>query len=291
MADKPVILVVDDAPVNIQVLAACLKENYQLKIATNGARCLELATCAPVPDLILLDIEMPDMGGYEVCQHLKQHNDTKNIPIIFVTARDADQDEEYGLHLGAVDYITKPIRPAIVQARVRTQITLKQQRDMLQNLALHDQLTDLYNRHYLMEAAEQKIAESKRYLFPLSLLMIDVDHFKQVNDQHGHTTGDSVLKAIAKILQEQSRKDDIAARIGGEEFVLLLGRCSLPSALQRAEQLRQAIEAAQPEGLTVTVSIGVAELSEGQSFDSMLSLADNRLYQAKAQGRNRVIAT
>lgn len=290
MTAKPVVLLVDDAPVNIQVLAACLKQDYQLKIATNGARCLELATTLPIPDLILLDIEMPDMGGYEVCQHLKQQSNTKNIPVIFVTARDADRDEEYGLNLGAVDYITKPIRPAIVQARVRTHITLKQQRDMLQTLALHDQLTKLYNRHYLMEAAEQKIAESQRYNFPLSLLMLDVDHFKQVNDQHGHATGDIVLKAIAKILHEQSRKDDIAARMGGEEFVLLLGQCDLASALQRAEQLRQAIEAAQPESLHITVSIGAAELSEQQNFEGMLNLADDRLYQAKAQGRNRVIA-
>ena len=290
MTAKPVVLLVDDAPVNIQVLAACLKQDYQLKIATNGVRCLELATSTPVPDLILLDIEMPDMGGYEVCQNLKQNSNTKDIPIIFVTARDADQDEEYGLNIGAVDYITKPIRPAIVQARVRTQITLKQQRDMLQTLALHDQLTDLYNRHYLMEAAEQKIAESERYHFPLSLLMLDVDHFKQVNDQHGHATGDVVLKAIAKILLEQSRKDDIAARMGGEEFVLLMGQCDLPSAFQRAEQLRQTIEAAQPEGLNITVSIGAAEFSEQQSFDGILSLADDRLYQAKAMGRNQVVA-
>ena len=290
MADKPVVLVVDDAPVNIQVLAACLKEDYQLKIATNGARCLELATTAPEPDLILLDIEMPDMGGCEVCQHLKQHSNTQHIPIIFVTARDADQGEEYGLNLGAVDYITKPIRPAIVQARVRTHITLKQQRDMLQTLALHDQLTNLYNRHYLMEAAEQKIAESQRYNFPLSLLMLDVDHFKQVNDQHGHAVGDRVLKAIAHILQEQSRKDDVAARMGGEEFVLLLGQCELSSAQHRAEQLRLAIEAALPEGLTITVSIGATDLSEQSDFDAMLSLADDRLYQAKSNGRNQVVA-
>jgi diguanylate cyclase (GGDEF)-like protein len=289
MTDKPVVLIVDDSPANIQVLAVGLKERFRLKIATDGERCLELATTDPMPDLILLDIEMPGMGGYEVCQRLKEQPETQHIPVIFVTGRTSENDEEKGLQLGAVDYITKPIRPAIVLARVTTHITLKQQRDALQKMALHDQLTELYNRRYLMEAADQKIAQSRRYKFPLCVLMLDVDHFKKVNDNYGHAVGDSVLKVVAEILQRQSRKDDIAARIGGEEFVLLLGQCNKPDAVKRAEQLRLEIEQANPEGIKVTVSIGLAEYQQQEGFDALLSLADQRLYQAKETGRNRVV--
>jgi diguanylate cyclase (GGDEF)-like protein len=232
---------------------------------------------------------MPGMGGYEVCQRLKEQPETQHIPVIFVTGRTSENDEEKGLQLGAVDYITKPIRPAIVLARVTTHITLKQQRDALQKMALHDQLTELYNRRYLMEAADQKIAQSRRYKFPLCVLMLDVDHFKKVNDNYGHAVGDSVLKVVAEILQRQSRKDDIAARIGGEEFVLLLGQCNKPDAVKRAEQLRLEIEQANPEGIKVTVSIGLAEYQQQENFDALLSLADQRLYQAKETGRNRVV--
>lgn len=289
MTDKPVVLIVDDSPANIQVLAVGLKERFRLKIATDGERCLELATTDPMPDLILLDIEMPGMGGYEVCQRLKEQPETQHIPVIFVTGRTSEDDEEKGLQLGAVDYITKPIRPAIVLARVTTHITLKQQRDTLQKMALHDQLTNLYNRRYLMEAADQKIAQSRRYKFPLCVLMLDVDHFKKVNDNYGHAVGDTVLKVVAEILQRQSRKDDIAARIGGEEFVLLLGQCNKPDAEKRAEQLRLEIEQANPEGIRVTVSIGLAEYQQQENFDALLSLADQRLYQAKETGRNRVV--
>ncbi len=289
MTDKPVVLIVDDSPANIQVLAVGLKERFRLKIATDGERCLELATTDPMPDLILLDIEMPGMGGYEVCQRLKEQPETQHIPVIFVTGRTSENDEEKGLQLGAVDYITKPIRPAIVLARVTTHITLKQQRDALQKMALHDQLTNLYNRRYLMEAADQKIAQSRRYKFPLCVLMLDVDHFKKVNDNYGHAVGDTVLKVVAEILQRQSRKDDIAARIGGEEFVLLLGQCNKPDAEKRAEQLRLEIEQANPEGIRVTVSIGLAEYQQQENFDALLSLADQRLYQAKETGRNRVV--
>lgn len=289
MTDKPVVLIVDDSPANIQVLAVGLKERFRLKIATDGERCLELATTDPIPDLILLDIEMPGMGGYEVCQRLKEQPETQHIPVIFVTGRTSEDDEEKGLKLGAVDYITKPIRPAIVLARVSTHITLKQQRDALQKMALHDQLTNLYNRRYLMEAAEQKMAQSRRHESSLCVLMLDVDHFKKVNDNYGHAVGDSVLKIVAEILQRQSRKDDIAARIGGEEFVLLLGQCNKPDATKRAEQLRLEIEQANPEDIRVTVSIGLAEYQQQENFDALLSLADQRLYQAKETGRNKVI--
>ncbi|WP_394146833.1 diguanylate cyclase [Shewanella atlantica] len=289
MTDLPTILIVDDSRTNIQLLAGCLKKDYQLKIAMNGQRCLELAQASPQPDLILLDVVMPEMDGYEVCKRLKANPLTQNVPIIFVTGRDSDDEEEYGLQLGAVDYITKPIRPAIVTARVYTQIMLKQKSDELRNMALHDQLTQLYNRHFLLEAANQKIAESVRHNNSLSILMMDIDHFKQVNDQFGHQAGDGVLQAVAQVLAQSNRKGDVVARFGGEEFVAIFEHCSIDSAEAKAEMLRDKIEQLMPVGIHVTGSFGVAELRpDEENFEQLLARADEAVYRAKEMGRNRV---
>ena len=292
MTDAPTILIVDDEPANIQVLAASLKDKYNIKVATSGEQCLELINDPDqrMPDLILLDIEMPGMGGYEVCRCLKSDANISSIPVIFVTARDGEGDEEKGLYLGAVDYITKPVNPAIVIARVDTHITLKQQRDELEKMALHDQLTGLYNRHYLLEEANHKVAQAMRHKHDLSLLMIDIDYFKIINDEHGHPAGDAVLQSVAALLKELSRIEDITARFGGEEFVIVLDHCNAENAEAKAEIIRQKVEALKPEGINVTVSIGVAELNaDEESFSDLLKRADIALYLAKEQGRNRVI--
>ncbi len=261
MAEKATILLVDDTRTNIQLLAGCLKQQYRLKIAMSGQRCLELAQTPPLPDLILLDVIMPEMDGYEVCLQLKQNPETKHIPIIFVTAR------------------------------VSTQITLKHQSDELRNMALHDQLTQLYNRHFLIESANNKLAHVDRHGHALSVLMIDVDFFKHINDQFGHHAGDQVLKAIAGVLKSGNRKEDVVARFGGEEFVVLLEHCALDSAIEKAELLRSKIEALEPSGIAVTASFGVAQLLEHENtFVELLTRADEAVYVAKEQGRNRVIA-
>ncbi len=290
MADRPIVLIVDDVPLNIQILVDCLKDKYQLKIASDGARCLELIHNNLEPDLILLDIEMPGMDGYEVCRELKNNSLTRNIPVIFVTANDQDADEEKGLQLGAVDYITKPIRPLIVAARVKTHITLKQQRDQLLSIATHDQLTGLYNRHYLFDSASKKIANAIRHKIPLSLVMMDIDHFKNINDQHGHPTGDAVLQKVATLLNAHCRKEDVVARFGGEEFILLFDYTSRDNARNKTEQLRELIEQSQPESLRVTMSFGVVQLNpEEDNIDVMISRADKALYIAKESGRNCVV--
>jgi diguanylate cyclase (GGDEF)-like protein len=290
MDKKPVILIVDDVPANIQVLAECLRDFYHIKVATDGLRCLELVYHEPSLDLILLDIEMPGMDGYEVCRQLKKDALTRDIPVIFVTANDQEEDEERGLLLGAVDYITKPIRPVIVAARVKTHITLKQQRDKLQAMATHDQLTGLYNRHYLMQSASQKIARAIRHHYPLSLVMMDIDHFKNINDQYGHPAGDVVLQAIAGILVEQCREEDIATRFGGEEFVILLDHCDYKQAQIKAEIFRELIEQLNPEKIPITSSFGVAQLNlQGDNLENLIKQADQALYQAKETGRNKVV--
>jgi PleD family two-component response regulator len=223
--NKATVLIVDDAPYNVQALAILLKDDYKIMVATDGARCIELATGDNPPDLILLDIEMPDINGYEVCRRLKSLEFTKHIPIIFITGKDGTSDEEFGFNLGAVDYITKPVQPSIVKVRVKTQITIKQQNDLLKRMALYDQLTNLYNRHYLMELFPKRISESLRHAQALSLIMVDIDHFKEVNDNHGHDVGDLVLQAISKEISSNLRSEDIAARFGGEEFIVILSQC------------------------------------------------------------------
>lgn len=290
MKEKPVVLIVDDAASNIQVLAACLKGEYRLKIATSGEACLNQAVMEPQPDLILLDIIMPNMDGYEVCRRLKDDPATQPIPIIFVTGRESDEDEEMGLKLGAVDYITKPVRPAIVAARAKTHVTMKQQRDALKKLALQDQLTGLYNRHYLVEMAHHKVSRALRHHEPLSVMMMDIDHFKAVNDNHGHPAGDAILIAVAKQINALCRSDDVVARYGGEEFVVLLDQCDHITAQQKADKIRAALEVLNPCDIAITMSIGVAQLqAHDVDFDGCLKRADLALYQAKEQGRNRVI--
>ena len=216
---------------------------------------------------------------------------------------DDDADEEKGLKLGAVDYVIKPVRPAIVRARVQTHVTLKRQKDQLKKMAMCDQLTGLYNRRFMISTARQKIAFCKRHQVPLSVMILDIDHFKGINDQHGHAIGDDVLRTLGDTIRERCREEDllgrpaaeegeaghVAARYGGEEFVVMMSPCDLASAEQKAEQLRATIEAAMPSGITTTVSIGVAELQEGESFEALLNRADEALYRAKEAGRNRVM--
>ncbi len=289
-SEKPTILIVDDAPTNIQILAAVLKNDYKVKVATSGQQCLNIVNTDNNIDLILLDIEMPDMDGYETCRQLKSIKATADIAVIFVTALDGVSDEKAGLQIGAVDYITKPVNPIIVAARVKTHITIKQQRDELTRMATHDQLTGLYNRHYLLDVTYQKIARAKRHKDNLSLLMLDIDHFKLVNDNHGHQKGDLVLREIAQLLNEISRSEDVVARFGGEEFIILLEHCDIECALDKAENIRRHVEKLNPEGIKITISIGLSELDlANESFNELLKQADDALYKAKSDGRNCVV--
>jgi len=289
MEELQTVLIVDDVRTNNLVMAQCLKGLYQIREASNGHDCLREARRPPLPELILLDVIMPVLDGYEVCRLLKADPLTADIPVIFVTAKDADEDEQRGLELGAVDYITKPIRPAIVRARVATHVQLKQHRDKLQFMALHDQLTGIYNRRYFQESAEQRLAKVCRNNSQLSVVMIDVDHFKKINDEHGHDTGDKVLQALAALLKANTRREDVVARIGGEEFVILMD-CALETAVYRSQQLLQLIVDSYPAGLRVTCSLGVVQTNASHAdFSHWLKQADNAVYQAKSRGRNCVV--
>lgn len=289
MKSKSVVLIVEDVAVNIQMLVNLLKDEYELKIATDGMKALELAKTEPIPDLILLDIAMPGMDGYEVLRHLKESATSSHIPIIFVTGNTTIDDEEKGLSLGAVDYITKPISPAIVKARVHTHLKIKHQHDELLYNATHDKLTGLYNRHVLTEEGQRKYARIKRHGGKLSIIILDIDYFKQVNDNYGHLMGDKVLIAIADVLKENRREEDFAARFGGEEFVVILEDCNIDHASEIAENFREKIASLKIGDISVTASFGVCELnSEHDSCESLLKDADAALYEAKGDGRNKV---
>ena len=289
MQKKETILIVDDVASNIQTLASILKDDYALKIAKDGQRALELSTQEPLPDLILLDVQMPNMDGYEVLKRLQKSETTRGIPVIFVTGNDSVEDEEKGLLLGGVDYITKPVRPVIVKARVKTHLIIKAQKDELLYAALHDQMTGLYNRHYLNEAGQAKFSRAKRMKDDLSVMMIDVDHFKKVNDEHGHLIGDEVLKAVANVLKTDKRAEDFSARYGGEEFITILENCDAANAQKKANEFRKTIEALNVNGVRITASFGVSQLNPSHiGFEEVIKDADEALYEAKESGRNRV---
>ena len=293
------ILIVDDVPTNIHVLAEALRADHHIRVATNGPDALDVAKQLPQPDLILLDAMMPDMDGFEVCRRLKDAPETQHIPVVFVTAKEDAVSEERGLSLGALDYITKPFNLPIVRARVRNYLALKHKTDMLESMAHIDSLTNIPNRRRFNETLDVEWRRCLRTRLPLSLLMIDVDHFKAYNDHFGHGAGDICLTTIASTLAaELVRPGDMVTRYGGEEFAVILPETDTEGALQTAERLRTSVivkgfsKAVDGENRPVTVSIGCATLLPQDDIDpiELIDAADKKLYQAKAAGRNRVCA-
>jgi len=297
--EKPTILIVDDERSNINMLVAILKDTYNLKVAKNGMQALERASSEPRADIILLDVQMPDMSGYEVCKRLKENPDVKGIPVIFVTAMSADTDEEQGLELGAVDYITKPFNSAIVKTRIKNHLELKLQRDQLRHLSIMDGLTNMPNRRRFDFFLEHEWWRAARTQSPLSLIMLDIDHFKNFNDNYGHLAGDSCLRLVGKtVLASLDRSTDFAARYGGEEFACVLPDTSLDGALIIAEKTRENIAALSIPNeqtnvpLNITASLGVSTIipSPDLPCSMLVEAADKRLYEAKNAGRNCVIS-
>ncbi len=298
MTGRPSILIADDEPANVEILAALFEDDYDVLVATAGAQTLEVAT-KQRPDLVLLDIVLPDIDGYAVCTALKGDPLTSDIPVIFVTARDDVSAETRGLELGAVDYVTKPITPAVVRMRVRNHIELKRSRDMLARLAHIDGLTGLANRRRFDEQLDLELRRLRRLNEPLSLVMMDVDHFKKFNDAYGHQAGDDCLRQVATALATAlHRPADLAARYGGEEFAAILPGTDAEGAVRVAEAIRAGVaalgipHAASSTAAHVTVSLGIATAypAAGISGREIIELADSQLYRAKTEGRNRVAA-
>jgi len=290
------ILIVDDEVLNLKMLRSVLHEEYTVYTAKDGLSAIEIAT-ANKPDLILLDIIMPEMDGYEVLTILKSNVITRHIPIIFITGLDSKAEEEKGLSMDAADYISKPFSPGIVNLRVKNQIQIVNQIRTIELLSNLDQLTQIPNRRSLDQQVFSEWGRSMRENIPLSLLMIDVDKFKIYNDTYGHLQGDIVLKMVAKaIVATLHRAGDFAARFGGEEFCVLLPGADIVGAMLVAEQIRAAVESLvihceDGTGSKVTVSIGAHSLiPEGltDTIPDLIDRADNALYIAKEAGRNCV---
>ncbi|TDS75372.1 diguanylate cyclase [Comamonas sp. JUb58] len=297
--DQPTILIVDDERVNRSMLAELLGQQYRVLLAKDGPSALTIAARESHRLLlVLLDVSMPGMNGYEVLTQLKKQEATAGIAIIFITGQSDAAAEEYGLRLGAADYVSKPIRPAVVSVRVRNQIDLALQRQALQRLAQVDGLTSLANRRHFDDMLRRSHRMCLRRNDPLGLALIDIDHFKLYNDHYGHVQGDEALKQVAGTLARHARRPyDLAARFGGEEFALILpGHADAVEVVERFRLEVQSMAIAHAASTTapeLTVSCGVLTIHCGQTdgMEDCLRRADELLYEAKTSGRNRVCAT
>ncbi len=296
-AEKPTVLIVDDEKISRSVLLELLQDDCRIILAKNGKQALERLR-EHKPDLILLDVVMPEMDGYQVIRQIKEDDSIRHIPVIFISGLDSVEDETLGLSLGAADYITKPFHMPIVRMRVRNHLQFVHQRRLLEQLALVDSLTEIANRRCFDQALEQEWLRCMRVNIPLSLVMIDVDNFKKYNDHYGHAAGDIVLRRVANCLSDiLKRPGDLVARFGGEEFVMLLPGIDASSGRVFAEQACAAVEnlnilhAKSGAANCVTVSMGGAtEMPiSGNLSGMLLNLADTRLYEAKKSGRNRLV--
>lgn len=295
---KASILIVDDVASNIAILHEFLQDDYKIKAAKSAKEALSVLQGDDKIDLILLDIEMPEMDGYELCKILKNDSLTNSIPVIFVTARAEIEDEEYGFNLGAVDYIVKPFHPSIVKMRVKTHIQLKLKSDMLEEISMYDGLTNIFNRRYFDEHYKKFHKEALRENKTLGILMLDVDFFKLYNDNYGHGKGDECLSKVAKALKNTlKRPNDFVARYGGEEFVVLLPACDENGLKSISEELlKSVVSLGIPHKFStidnkVTISIGGVLLTNNKEItqEILLKKADDAFYKAKEKGRNRYI--
>ncbi len=303
------ILVVDDHPDNIEIINARLSSRgFVIETASNGQEALDLVHANP-PQLILLDVMMPLMDGYEVSRRIKNDETLPYIPIILVTARDSTQDKVDGLDAGADDYITKPINFPELEARVRSMLRIKRLQDeldqknqeleevnkKLRKLSITDGLTELYNHRHVHELLHEEFERTKRSGESMAVAMLDLDRFKMVNDTHGHPTGDVILVETSRILRDTAREIDMVGRYGGEEFIVILPGADEDAAAHFAERVREAISGyVFRDGeieVKMTMSGGVACYPHPGSDepDTLIKRADEALYQAKEGGRNRII--
>ena len=292
------LLIVDDEKVNLKILTHMLGAEYTIYTATNGTEALEKAR-EYKPDVILLDIIMPEMDGYQMLSELKKCRMTQGIPVIFTTGLNTPEDEEKGLSLGAADYIVKPFRSTIVVLRVRNQIQILNHLRAIEQMSMIDPLTNMPNRRCFDERLNMEWKQAIREQPPISLLMTDLDRFKSLNDTYGHQQGDMVLQMVAKALSRSFRRPgDFAARWGGEEFAILLPNTPITGAMDVAEKIRAEVELthtlnADGSEIKITISIGANSSTPvlGCSIDDFIYKADKALYAAKETGRNKVVHT
>lgn len=316
MTEKVPVLIVDDLPQNILALEALIADmDVDIITARSGNDALRLSLKHDFA-LILLDVQMPGMNGFEVARLIRSNPKTNHFPIIFVTAGMKDLlDQIEGYETGAVDYLMKPFEPVILRSKVKVFQELYQQRKVIEKfysnleqiveertaelklanetisrLAATDELTGLSNRRSFKDMLAAFMSAARRHSYPLSMIMVDIDHFKVVNDTFGHSEGDLVLKAFADLMREIIREEDVAARWGGEEFIIVLPHTPGEAAEALAERIRSSFNR-NPFGAapSLSASFGVVQLHDEEDADSIIRRADDALYRAKHDGRNRVV--
>jgi diguanylate cyclase (GGDEF)-like protein len=305
---SPAVLIVDDKPNNRLLLETYLASaGYRVRPAKDGGEALA-AVMDRTPDVIVLDVLLPGMNGYEVCRRIKFSDVFGFVPVILVTALHGEEERIRGIEAGADDFIGRPINKLELLTRVKSLLRIKRLHEdleqkivelerakvQLQQLAVTDGLTGLYNYQYFKHKLQMEIVRSKRHGLPMSLLMMDIDHFKTYNDRFGHPLGDRILRRFSNLLFEKVRQIDILARVGGEEFALILPGTPKEGAFSVAEKLRMLIESSYfplseklPLG-RVTMSVGAASCPvDAQNEEDLVRFADAALYRAKKEGRNR----
>ena len=289
------ILVVDDVPANVEILSFHLgDEGYDVVEAQSGEQALAILNSDAESDidLVLLDVMMPVMSGLDVLAQIKRNSETEHIPVILVTANAEDQNVAEGLDMGAFDYIIKPYSLMVLLARVRAALREKERQDLLEKWATTDPLTELLNRRHFFELADRELERCRRQNSELSFILLDIDLFKQVNDQYGHLIGDNVLITLANEVKKQLRKVDFCCRYGGEEFVICLPDTPKEGSFDVAERIRNQVERTQfstqdEDAFTVSISLGIATREQEENVEAILKRADDALYQAKEAGRNQ----
>lgn len=298
---KSLVLIVDDNPNNIKVLGKIIEEMHcDVAMVMNGKDALIFLE-EDKPDLILLDVMMPEIDGYEVCKLIKKDEKHKNIPIIFITAKTDTEDVVKGFKVGAIDYITKPFNIEELCARVSTQLELKKTRDKLEetikNLeiaSMTDALTGIYNRRFVMEKLKifHKSMERSKKVF--SIAICDLDFFKQINDSYGHDCGDWILKSVCELINRNIRCQDILGRWGGEEFILIFPDTEIEKTKIACENIRQKLYDSifnfDGNEIQITITIGVSQIVNGRTIEELIKDADNALYKGKSKGKNCVFA-
>jgi len=307
---QDVVLVVEDEANSRLLLKTYLtSEGYDVRLAKSGEEALRMVAEDP-PNAIVLDILLPKMDGYEVCKRLKNSEDTNFVPVVMATALRGDEQRIRGIEAGADDFVSKPFNRVELLTRIKSLLRIKRLHDdlkqkvlelekakaKLRKLAVTDGLTGLFNYRAFRRQLHSEISRSKRFDLPVSLLMMDIDHFKNYNDRFGHPNGDRVLKRFARILRENVREVDCLARYGGEEFALILPGTDKKSAKTAAEKLRRLVERSPfpyaeklPSG-RVTMSVGVTSFpGDTQDEEELIRFSDKALYRAKKGGRNRTV--
>ncbi|PKM95907.1 MAG: diguanylate cyclase response regulator [Firmicutes bacterium HGW-Firmicutes-1] len=302
------IVVLDDNNQNLKLISDVLEDGgYDVSLCLTSYQLLDYLE-EELPDIIILDVMVPDMNGFEVCKKIKEIEKLKDIPIIFLSAKTETVDIVYGLEIGGVDYVTKPFRPIELIARIKTHLEIKTIRDelkekneelialneQLEEYAIKDTLTKLYNRRMILAKFDEEMSRCKRNSEIFSIILLDIDHFKDINDNYGHNFGDEVLKVFANLLTSSKRLQDLVARWGGEEFLIILPSTDKKGAIIVAERIRQQISGHEYQAsngmIHITATFGVAEFNKEDSAEKIIKKADFALYYGKNNGRNQINA-